>query len=76
MRLALQLHTWQIKSVIKPNTLRFMNTDGKEIVTAVKGSTKGTDCTINHVYQNLLPHKTELAEFKKELLPLLITVSA
>ena len=31
--------------------LRFMDTNGKETATAKKGSTKGTDCTINGVYQ-------------------------
>ena len=31
MRLA--LHTWQINSVIKPNNLSFMDTNGKETVT-------------------------------------------
>ena len=57
--------------------LCFMDTNGKETVTDVHGSTKGTDCTISHVYYISLPHKTEPAKFKKEeLLPFLITVSA
>ena len=54
-----------------------MDTNGKETVTDMYGSTRGTVCTIDRVYHVSLPHKTELAKFKKEeLRPFFITVSA
>ena len=46
-----------------------MDTNAKEIVTDMYGNTKGTYCTFNRVYQVSLPYKTELAKFKKKLLP-------
>ena len=45
--------------------LCFMDTNGKETVTDVHGSTKGTGCTVNCVYHISLPHKAGLAKLKK-----------
>ena len=44
-----------------------MDTSGKETVTDIQGSTKGTDSAINQMYHVSLPYKTQLAKFKKEL---------
>ena len=43
-----------------------MDTNGKETVTDMEGSTKGTCCKMNHVYHVSLPYKTELVRVKKE----------